>query len=76
MSTHLAKVKAKLGAETVPQIVRYAHRVGLVDGPLADSTVTAAPAVQPIPCLRGVAGAEPPPQEPGSNVPSRPIRTS
>jgi DNA-binding NarL/FixJ family response regulator len=31
VSTHLGKVKAKLGVETVPQIVSYAHRVGLVD---------------------------------------------
>jgi DNA-binding NarL/FixJ family response regulator len=31
VSTHLGKVKAKLGLETVPQIVRYALRVGLVD---------------------------------------------
>lgn len=31
VSTHLGKVKAKLGVETVAEVVTYAHRVGLVD---------------------------------------------
>lgn len=31
VSTHLGKIKAKLGVETVAEIVTYAHRVGLVD---------------------------------------------
>lgn len=31
VSTHLGKVRAKLGVETVAQIMTYAHRAGLVD---------------------------------------------
>ena len=30
VSTHVARIKAKLGARTVTEIVGYAHREGLV----------------------------------------------
>lgn len=34
VSNHLAKVRAKLGARTVADIVRYAYAEGLIDAPL------------------------------------------